>query len=122
MAIRTELVGLPPEGPTTLALVKAHLAMTDSRDDARVQAIVDAVNRVVRCWPASTPAVDAADWSGAPDAVEGATMLAARLWRRKGSPAGVEAMGTLGATYVMRNDPDIAMLLQLGPYAGPQVG
>lgn len=120
--VRTELVGLPEGGPTTLALVKAHLAMTDSRDDARVTTIVDAVNHLVRCWPVSTPAVDEADWTGVPDAVEGATMLAARLWRRKGSPAGVEAMGTLGAAYVMRNDPDIAMLLQMGPYSGPQVG
>ncbi len=122
MAGRSELVGLPEGGPTSLPMVKSHLTMNDSRDDARVQSIVDAVNHVVRSWPCSAQAVEAPDWSGAPDVVEGATMLAARLWRRKGSPAGVEAMGTLGATYVMRNDPDIALLLQLGAYSGPQVG
>ncbi len=122
MAPRAEVVGLPDGGPTTLAMVKTHLTVKDTRDDDRITAIVSAVNRVVRSWPCSEAAVGASDWTGADDVVEGATMLAARLWRRKGSPAGVEAMGTLGAAYVMRNDPDIAMLLQLGPYAGPQVG
>lgn len=125
MTGRTEVVGLPEGGPTTLPLVKTHLTITDNTDDDRLESIVSAVNRVVRCWPASEAAVAdpvAENWDAAPDVVEGATMLAARLWRRKGSPAGVEAMGSLGATYVMRNDPDIALLLQLGPYAGPQVG
>jgi len=54
--------------------------------------------------------------------VQGATMLAARLHRRKGSPAGVEAFGSLGAAYVMRTDPDIAMFLKLGSWQRPQVG
>lgn len=119
---RTELAGLPDGGPATLAGVKVHLSITDTRDDTRITAQVAAVNRLVRSWPCSEPAVDAATWDAAPDVVEGATMLAARLFRRKESPAGVESMGPLGAAYVMRSDPDVAMLLQLGPYAGPEVG
>ena len=77
----------------------------------------------------SSPAADAqgavldtpgTEW---PEAVEyGATLLGARLYRRRNSPAGVETFGQLGAVYVMRNDPDVAMLLKLGPYARPQVG
>lgn len=122
MAGRTPLVGLPEGGPTTLAKVKTHLQITDDRDNDRLDSIVSAVNSVVRSWPCSEAAVGGTDWAEAAEVVEGATMLVARLWRRKGSPAGVEAMGTLGAAYVMRNDPDIALLLQLGPYAGPQVG
>lgn len=122
MTGRTELVGLPVGGPTTLAKVKAHLAITDDRDDDRLEEIVAGVNRLVRCWPVSQPAVDQPNWDSTSDAVEGATMLASRLWRRKGSPAGVESMGTLGAAYVMRNDPDIAMLLRLGTWGTPEVG
>lgn len=52
----------------------------------------------------------------------GAIMLAGRVYRRRNSPAGVEAMGELGPVYVQRNDPDIAQLLGLGRYARPQVG
>ena len=119
---RKELAGLPEGGPATLADVKADQGITDTRDDDRLEAIVAAVNRLVRSWPVSEPAVDAADWSAAPDALQGARMLAGRLFRRKGSPAGVEAFTSGGAVYVMRNDPDVAMLLQLGPYAPPEVG
>lgn len=52
----------------------------------------------------------------------GATMLAARIYRRRNSPAGVESLGELGPVYVSRNDPDLAQLLKLGRYATPQVG
>jgi len=122
VTLRREVVGLPEGGPTTLPLVKDHLRITDDRDDDRLVSIVAAVNTVVRCWPCAAAAVDAPDWSGASSVVEGATMLAARLFRRKGSPAGVEAFGSDGAVYVMRNDPDVAMLLQLGSWSGPSIG
>jgi hypothetical protein len=49
-------------------------------------------------------------------------MMAGRLFRRRESPAGVAAFGELGAVYVMRNDPDVAMLLGLGSWAKPMVG
>lgn len=52
----------------------------------------------------------------------GATMLAARIYRRRNSPAGVESLGEMGPVYVSRNDPDLAQLLQIGRYAPPMVG
>lgn len=119
---------LPADGPTSLEAVKTALTINDTDDDARIQAKVDAANALIRSWPQALAAVDNTD----PDApvpgtwpanlTEGATALAARWYRRKGSPAGVEAIGDLGATYVMRNDPDIAMQLSLGTWAKPDVG
>lgn len=122
-----ELVGLPEGGPASLPDVKVQLSITDARDDARLQLIVDAVNSQVRSWPVSLAAVDtdpAADparpWPAR--ITLGAAMLCARLFRRKNSPAGVEAFGSEGAAYVMRSDPDIAQLLELGSWQGPMVG
>lgn len=116
----TELVGLPEGGPTSRAAVKESLKITDADDDPELDDIVAAVNNTVRTFKVSEAAVGADEW---PDRIaRGSTMLAARLFRRKGSPAGVESFGSLGGAYVMRTDPDIAMLLQLGTWAGPQVG
>ncbi|MEJ4100726.1 hypothetical protein V5S96_10220 [Corynebacterium mastitidis] len=56
------------------------------------------------------------------DVAFGAKMLCARIYRRRNSPAGVEALGELGPVYVSRNDPDLAQLLKLGRYAPLQVG
>lgn len=116
------MAGLPEVGPATLAGVKLHLGITDDRSDDRLEAIVAAVNGRVRRWPVASLAVDLDDWSTAPDVVEGATLLAARLWRRKNSPAGVETFGSEGAAYVVRQDPDVALLLRLGNHQGPAVG
>lgn len=120
---------LPATGPTTRAQVKAHLAISgdDARDDTRLDSIVAAVNSRVRDWPVAEKATadtqEAADLAGWPASiVEGVTMLAARLWRRKDSPAGVAAFGDFGPVYVQRNDPDVAMLLELGDWSRPQVG
>lgn len=115
----TELTGLPAAGPTSLEAVKVALTVKDGADDARLTPYVDAANALVRSWPVSQAAVDSS-WPAY--IVSGATMLAARWWRRKGTPAGVEAVGEAGFAYVMRNDPDIAMMLKLGNYAGPGVG
>jgi hypothetical protein len=116
------VVGLPEGGPTSRDLVKQQLRIpgTDTRDDLELDDIVAAVNAEVRGWPVVVPVAGATAW---PDNLaRGATMLASRLWRRKNSPAGVEQFGSLGATYVMRTDPDIAMLLRLGSWASPEVG
>lgn len=122
-----ELVGLPVGGPTSVPQVKVWLTIEaeDTSDDDKLALIVSAVNSQVRTWRVSQAAVTdpfdpEATW---PDRIVlGATMLAGRLWRRKNSPAGVEAFGSMGATYVMRSDPDIAQLLALGSWQAPQVG
>lgn len=115
---------LPVVGPTSAELVKAHLDITDNRDDAPIGRAVAAVNAKVRTWPVVAPADGAEDWS-APELahiVEGATLLAARLFRRRNSPDGVAQFATDGPVYVSRNDPDVAMLLGLGQHQRPAVG
>lgn len=122
----SELPNLPAQGPTSLALVKGQLRIdqSDTRDDDTITPLVSAVNTLVRCWPVSEAAQGdpaPADWPA--DIAAGATMLAARLWRRRSSPAGVEQFaGASAPAYVMRNDPDVAMLLKLGSWTPPQVG
>lgn len=122
-----ELAGLPTGGPASLPAVKVQLgiAADDERDHARLEPIVDSVNALVRRWPVSEAAVDLEGdpdraWPG--NIVHGAVMLSARLWRRKDTPGGVEAFTQLGAAYVMRSDPDVAMLLKLGSWQAPGIG
>lgn len=43
----------------------------------------------------------------------GMTMLAARLYKRKDTPSGLESFGEWGSSYVSRYDPDVAKLLRL---------
>lgn len=60
-----------------------------------------------------TRAPRAPDGTWAPETLAGAIMLAARLVRRRNSPAGIEGFTETGAAYVRRNDPDVAVLLRL---------
>lgn len=57
-----------------------------------------------------------------PDAetYQGAVMYAAREYRRRNSPAGIEAFGET-TNFVSRYDPDIERALQTGSYANPIV-
>lgn len=118
---------LPAAGPTSRQLIDDHLtggAGLPAADTTRVERIAAAVNALVRTLPVTSP-VDAAspvDWTGYDHIVEGATMLGARLYRRKNTPDGVAVFSGEGIAYVRRNDPDIAQLLRLGDYAPPQVG
>lgn len=113
----------PTGGPATLAAVKLYLSIAedDTTDDSFIEPIVAAVNTKVLSWPVAGVADDAADWEGAEVAhiVQGANMLAARLVRRRNSPDGVAAFTAAGPVYVSRNDPDVALLLNLGAYKRP---
>lgn len=60
------------------------------------------------------------DWN--PAQAQGALMLAARLFRRRNSPGGVETLGDITAVYVSRRDPDIVMLLGISHWQKPAVG
>lgn len=115
----------PAAGPTTDAKVKAHLQITDAVDDAAIGDAVAAVNDLVESLPIAQ-AFDTdpapADWTAKPRIIQGATMLAARLFERRNSPNGVAAFGDGATAYVQRNDPDVALLLGIGPYAKPAVG
>lgn len=115
----------PPPGsaaPTSAEAVAAHLKKesgdTATRD--QLEPYVRAANVLVRRHRVPRIIDGAAVWPD--DVTLGATMLAARLWRRRNSPEGVATFGADGALYVSRTDPDIAQLLQLGQYAPPVVG
>lgn len=110
---------LPANGPASLAGVKAELGISDARSDSALELKVRAVNVLVRSWePVVGKARGLADWTDdtLANVVMGANMLTARLWQRRNSPLGFEAIADQGAVYVTRNDPDVAMLLGLGAY------
>ncbi|WP_084653996.1 hypothetical protein [Nocardia altamirensis] len=108
----------PMQTPATEAAVKTYLRLADPSDDADVTTVVNAVNSLMVQW-FSAP-IPPQLWPESKR--QGAVMLAARLFRRRNSPAGVESFGELGPIYVQRNDPDLAILLGLGSYARPAVG
>lgn len=119
----TEPVGslsLPESEPTGLAQVKAYLKIGDAGDDAAITEVVAAVNAKVRTFAVSDRARGLGGWPA--DIARGATMLAGRLHKRQGSPDGLAAFGDMGAVYVSRNDPDVALLLELGAHRRPAVG
>lgn len=108
-----------PPGPATLDAVRRHLRVTTTADDDLIQDAVDAANAWVTTLPG--PQIIGDTWIA--NIVQGAVMLSARLFRRRNSPAGVEAFSDLGgAVYVQRNDPDIAMMLRIGAYTKPRTG
>lgn len=102
---------------TTAAAVEKYLGLGPERDRAELEAVVAAVNGVVAEWKGLTEGDEVAD-----QVSFGALMLSARVYRRRNSPAGVEALGELGPVYVSRNDPDLAMMLGLGSYRPPMIG
>lgn len=105
----------PPDGPTSIGQVAAMLALP--ADHVELPGVVAAVNSLVLGW--LTPGPDG-DWAA--HHRYGATLLAARFYRRKDSPAGFQMQGMEAAVYVSRNDPDVAQLLGLGAFAPPRVG
>lgn len=106
--------------PTSVGAVAHWLEKEYGETEAeeKLAPTVAAVNRFVRRIHNPDPS-----GSWAEDHALGATMLAARLYRRRKSVEGVmAAFSAAGPAYVSRTDPDVAMLLQLGPYAVPTVG
>jgi hypothetical protein len=123
-----------PVGWLLLDDVKRQLAIdgTDTADDVLIQDIIDATEpEVCRARPdsfsagvfatrghraraATTPADH-------PDAYRGAVMLAARLVRRRLSPAGIESFGE-SVTYVASYDPDLDRFLRRNRQRMPGVG
>lgn len=131
MTVVVPVTTTPAEWPkiATVEGVKAHLAIpeADTRDDALIAESIDAVTALLVGWGRTPSRVDddeAAEvvYRWRDDWALGGKMLAARLVRRRNSPAGVDSIGDLGAVYIQRNDPDIADLLQIGRDLTPQVG
>lgn len=113
-----------PVGPATEASVKdiLNIELDDDRDDAKLGLNINAANRfVTRLRVVKSLTADVDGWPH--DIALGATLLAARWSQRSNSPAGIiELGGDAGVAYVQRNDPDIAMMLGLGPYTRPACG
>lgn len=111
---------------TSVADVKAYLSIGDDRDDQALGLVVDAVNDQVRSWngPPTVANTDTGALDYRAKYRQGATMLAARVYRRRNSPNGVESYGSemAGAVYTTSRDPDVAQLLELGRYERPAIG
>ena len=82
-------------------------AVTAATVAPAVEAWVDQLPNIHRQAQVDGPA----GWE--PDTWLGATMLGARLVRRRNSPAGIESWTGDGAAYVRNQDPDVATLLRL---------
>lgn len=103
------------DSPVTYASVREYLKLKADTDIELVEEAVDAVNDLLVAWKG--------DITFPARYIRGGVMLAARLYRRRNSPGGVENMGQdIGVVYIQRNDPDIAMLLEIGTYRKPVVG
>lgn len=111
----------PAAAVTSVLAIKGRLGGSSytANEDADLAGIVDAVDVVVRGLAVADKARGYEAWPA--DIALGATMLGARLFRRRKTPDGVQAFAEGGAVYVQRNDPDVAMLLQLGDHARPGV-
>lgn len=57
-----------------------------------------------------------------PDVVEAGVLGAARIYARKGSPAGIASYAEFGAAGILSYDPDVERLLGIGRYGAPEVG
>lgn len=93
---------------------------TDTTDDDLLQAVCAQTEPYVqRCRPEfNHPESD--EYAPDAEAYQGAVMYAARQYRRRNSPAGIESFGET-TSFVSRWDPDIDRALQTGSYARPVV-
>lgn len=103
---------------TSLTRVNRMLDRTrpEEQSDPGVLEVVEAVCTLVPTWLEEP----AGGWRAHHKL--GATMLAARLYRRRDSPGGMAEFGAEGAAYVSGNWPDVALTLGLGSYAVGRVG
>lgn len=103
--------------------VADYLDLKQGAADPHVQNPVDATNALVSRLPDINKELDLQGvevWAA--DTKLGAIMLAARLYTRRNSPNGIEALNEGGATYVSRYDSDIARMLNIDQHAYPRVG
>jgi hypothetical protein len=123
--------------PTPPTFTLAWLAPSDVKDWLRLDATDvtddDLIRRcngltelyVQRCRPdAWTYTADGVPDAYVPDAeiYQGAVMYAAREYRRRNSPGGIESVTDAGTTYVSKYDSDIERALHTGTWAPPGVG
>jgi hypothetical protein len=99
-----------------------------TEDDELVRVCVQTEAYVQRCRPEwhsdPDPAVpgDTATYTPDAETYQGAVMYAAREYRRRNSPAGIEAWAEGGAVFVAKYDADIERALRTGQWNVPGVG
>lgn len=127
----------PPTTPTARQYTPAWLSQDDVRAWLRLNDVDDGdgdlITRVCamtepyveRCrpewWTAPPTSTSAPVYAPDAETYQGGVMHAAREYRRRNSPAGVEAFGDAGTSFVSRYDPDIEKALQTGAYARPVI-
>ena len=105
--------------PPELGDLKTDMKITDTRDDGRLQIVLDAAVAFVEkihkgTWAFGDQLSALADPPA--DVVLGTLRLAGRLHLRRRSPDGLVANGDLGVARVATQDPDIDRLLRIGRY------
>lgn len=130
VTVDAPVAGLPA-GPATEARVRELVGLDadDHADDLSLEAAINSVNAAIVTWTCSEafitglPPVDERDDIDWPwRLVQGGTQLAAKVFSRRNSLEGVTTFGVEGVAYVQRNDPEIAMMLNLGQWRIPKVG
>lgn len=96
----------------------------DASDDALIEAACAQTEPYVeRCrpeWRVTDPDAGTTEYKPDAETYQGARMYAAREYRRRNSPAGIEVFGDV-TSFVSRYDPDIDRALQTGAYARPVI-
>jgi hypothetical protein len=103
--------------PATVEAVRTFLGLAPARpvdDDALSSAVAGSNATVFSLRPdLGDPADDATVWPANCD--QAAVMYAARLYGRRGSVMGIAAFADAGAR-LLSEDPDVALMLELGGY------
>ena len=106
--------------------VKAWLRLddTDPTDDDLVRRVAGLAEIYVqRCRPDAWQSdVDPQVYEPDAEIYQGAVMYAAREYRRRNSPGGIDSVTDAGAVYVSKYDSDIERALRTGTWAPPAVG
>lgn len=96
----------------------------DTTDDDLITSVCAMTEPYVqRCrpeWLILPPGGTAPEYQPDAETYQGAVMYAAREYRRRNSPAGIETFGEV-TSFVARFDPDIDRALQTGAWARPVI-
>lgn len=104
------------------AAVKTWLHLTDSAEDELIGLCAAAVEPFVeRARPDQFDTADPPVFRPDAEVMQAGVMLAARLYRRRNSAGGIEAMAD-SVVYVARYDPEIERALRSGSWRMPAVG
>lgn len=99
-----------------------YLRVKNPEADPDIGLVVLSTNAFVDSLPDKPTLIVEGEPEWAPQTKLAALMFGARLYQRRNSPNGIEALQEGGATYVARYDPDVARLLRLDGHQIPRVG